>query len=236
MFSGQLHREDSWEAGCNKKRSCCKDAFHLSKVCSHGCFSSSRCLLYPRFDRLFSDNLQTLQCILLTCIMVLSRSLGLRPPFTEAPNDPTYVVAGSDARLKWNYSHGSVSRVDMQYHKSGRWVTILSKDNAGTVSINPALPASLKSRIRIEGNATLVILTVNTRDSTRYKCVFVPTSGPATEEDPIQLVAIGTGCTVLKRDCVNLYCSHKNHMIHNDSLNSADIYTRIIRVYMQKLI
>ena len=104
--------------------------------------------------------------------MVPLRSLDLRPPFTTAPSNPTYIVAGSDARLKWNYSYGSVSRVDMQYHKSGRWVTILSKDNAGTVSINPALPASLKSRIKIEGNATLVISAVNTRDSTRCRWVF----------------------------------------------------------------
>ena len=83
--------------------------------------------------------------------MVPLRSLGLRPPFTEAPSNPTYVVAGSDARLKWNYSYGSVSRVDMQYYKSSKWVMMLSKDRAVTVSINPALPASLKSRIRNDG-------------------------------------------------------------------------------------
>ena len=120
---------------------------------------------------------------------------GLRKlPFTEAPKDPTFVAAGKDARLKWNYDSGDLKRIDMQYKKSGGWVTMLSKNKAGSVSVNSVLPASLKSRITIEGNATLVISAVNTGDSTKYKCIFVRTSGSLTEEGPIQLIVTGILC------------------------------------------
>ena len=117
---------------------------------------------------------------------------GLRSPFTEAPSDPTYVAAGSNARLKWNFIiQGSFRRVEIEYETSGSWTTLVSKDQGGSVATNPNLPNSLTSRITIEGNATLVISAVNTGDSTRYRCAFVPLSGSTAYEDLVQLIVTG---------------------------------------------
>ena len=117
---------------------------------------------------------------------------GLRSPFTEAPSDPTYVAAGSEARLKWDFIiQGSFKRVEIDYETSGSWTTLVSKDQGGKVATNPNLPNSLKSRITIEGNATLVISAVNTSDSTRYRCAFVPLSGSTVYEDLVQLIVTG---------------------------------------------
>ena len=118
---------------------------------------------------------------------------GLRSPFTEVPSDPTFVATGSDARLKWNFIvQGSFKRVEIGYETSGSWVTLVTKDQAGSVATNPSLPNSLTSRITIEGNATLVISAVNTGDSTRYRCGFIPSSGTKIYEDqPVQLIVTG---------------------------------------------
>ena len=117
---------------------------------------------------------------------------GLRSPFTEVPIDPTYFAAGSDARLKWNFIiQGSFKRVEIEYETSGSWVTLVTKDQGGSVAKNPSLPNSLTSRITIEGNATLVISAVNTGDSTKYKCAFVPLSGSRVEEGLVQLIVTG---------------------------------------------
>ena len=118
---------------------------------------------------------------------------GLRSPFTEVPSDPTFVATGSDARLKWNFIiQGSYRRVEIEYETSGSWTTLVSKDQDGSVATNPNLPNSLTSRITIEGNATLVISAVNTGDSTRYRCGFVPSSGSKIYEDqPVQLIVTG---------------------------------------------
>ena len=67
----------------------------------------------------------------------------------------------------------------------------MSKDQGGSVATNPSLPNSLTSRITIEGNATLVISAVNTGDSTKYKCAFVPLSGSRVEEGLVQLIVTG---------------------------------------------
>ena len=69
---------------------------------------------------------------------------------------------------------------------------MVSKDQAGPVATNPNLPNSLTSRITIERNATLVISAVNTGDSTRYRCAFVPSSGTKIYEDQlVQLIVTG---------------------------------------------
>ena len=70
----------------------------------------------------------------------------------------------------------------------------MTKDQGGSVLTNPNLPNSLTSRITIEGNATLVISAVNTGDSTRYKCAFVPLSGSTIEEGLVQLIVTGEKC------------------------------------------
>ena len=127
---------------------------------------------------------------------------GLQSPFTEVPSDPTYVAAGSDARLKWNFIiQGSFKRVEIEYETSGSWTTLVSKDQGGSAATNPNLPNSLKSRITIEGNATLVISAVNTGDSTRYKCAFVPLSGSLIKaEGLLQLIVTGENLKVHTSD------------------------------------
>ena len=67
----------------------------------------------------------------------------------------------------------------------------MTKDQGGSVAKNPGLPNSLTSRITIEGNATLVISAVNTGDSTRYRCAFVPSSGSKIHEGVAQLIVTG---------------------------------------------
>ena len=116
--------------------------------------------------------------------------MGLPPPFTEAPSDPTYVAVASDARLKWEFSvPGSFQRVSIQYMKSSSLVTLADKYEGGTVVKNQQV--SLSSRITIEGNATLVISQVNTGDATKYSCTFYPSSGPPSQEVLVQLIVTG---------------------------------------------
>ena len=67
----------------------------------------------------------------------------------------------------------------------------MSKDQGGSVATNPNLPNSLTSRVTIEGNATLVMSAVNTGDSTRYRCAFVPSSGFKIYEGVAQLIVTG---------------------------------------------
>ena len=116
--------------------------------------------------------------------------MGLPPPFTEAPSDPTYAAAGSDARLKWEFSvPGSFDRVRMKYKESGTNVALADKYEGGRVAKNQQV--SLSSRITIEGNATLVISQVNTGDATKYSCTFYPSSGPQPQAVLVQLIVTG---------------------------------------------
>ena len=97
--------------------------------------------------------------------------------------------------------------MEIQYEKSGSFETLATKDMNGNVAKNPdlvILPSSLKSRITIEGNATLVLSAVNKRDSTRYRCVFVAKSGAVTQADAVQLILAGewgTGMVLRIRGC-----------------------------------
>ena len=130
---------------------------------------------------------------------------GLRSPFTEVPSDPTYVAAGSDVRLKWNFIiQGSFRRVEIQYETSGSWKILVKKDKDKPVATNPSLPNSLTSRITIEGNATLVISAVKTGDSTRYRCAFVPLSGSTVYEGLVQLTVTGKNFLFLSTMVLNL--------------------------------
>ena len=122
--------------------------------------------------------------------LIASIIQGLTAPFTEAPSDPTYVMAGSDARLKWNYDHGNVDNVAIQYKKSGSFETLVVKDSKGSVQVNLNEPKNLTDRVTIEGNATLVIKAVNAGDSTRYRCRFTPVGigKPSSTEGSVRLI------------------------------------------------
>ena len=179
----------------------------------HGSFHECchvRCLsvVYPRFDifhslghfsfffisALFDDSLVS-DCL----------HQGLTPPFTKAPSDPTYVVVGSDARLEWNYDHGNVENIAIEYEKSGSFVALVAKDSKGSVQVNPQEPKSLTDRVTIEGNATLVIKAVNTGDSTKYRCWFTPVGGGSRTEGPVRLIVAGRYTTFLWQKSVHIH-------------------------------
>ena len=139
--------------------------------------------------------------------LIASIIQGLNPPFTEAPSDPTYVFAGSDARLKWNYDHGNVDNVAIQYKKSGSFVPLVVKDNKGSVQVNPREPKNLTDRVTIEGNATFVIKAVNAGDSTRYRCRLTPVGKPPSTEGPVRLILAGgyTACFLQKKSKLHVF-------------------------------
>ena len=122
--------------------------------------------------------------------MILS-PVGLRPPFTEAPSSVVYAETGSTVNLVWNYDHGSVKRISIQYMKSGTYVVLLLKESDGTVKTNPSEPASLTSRVTIKGNATFVIRNFTNNDSTKYRCGLKPTVGAEKLTDPVEIVVVG---------------------------------------------
>ena len=178
------------------------ELFEYGSFLVHRHRSSQVYAVHPRFDIFHSlVNFSFLICFVLMGSLIASIIQGLNPPFTEAPSDPTYVVAGSDARLKWNYDHGNVDNVAIQYEKSGSFVALVAKDSKGSVQINPREPKSLTGRVTIEGKATLVIKAVNPGDSTRYRCRFTPVGGGLTTEGPVRLIVAGryTACFLQKK-------------------------------------
>ena len=166
--------------------------------------------MYPRFDIFDSPVhffLFNLLCPMTHGSLIASIIQGLTAPFTEAPSDPTYVMAGSDARLKWNYDHGNVDNVAIQYKKSGSFVPLVVKDNKGSVQVNPREPKNLTDRVTIEGNATFVIKAVNAGDSTRYRCRLTPVGKPPSTEGPVRLILAGgyTACFLQKKSKLHVF-------------------------------
>ena len=117
--------------------------------------------------------------------------VGLRPPFTEAPSSVLYAETGSTVTLVWNYDHGSVKRISIEYLKSGTYVVLVVKESDGTVKTNPKEPASLTSRVTIKDNATFVIRSFTNSDSTKYRCGLKPTVGAEKLTDPVEIVVVG---------------------------------------------
>ena len=88
----------------------------------------------------------------------------------------------------WNYDHGSVKRISIEYMKLGKYVAFVLKENDGTVKTDPNEPASLTSRVTIKDNATFVIRNFTNSDSTKYRCALKPTVGVEIVTDAVEIV------------------------------------------------
>ncbi|KAL9964811.1 hypothetical protein ACROYT_G028499 [Oculina patagonica] len=101
---------------------------------------------------------------------------------TLEPSDPSYAKKGRDAKLVWDYSvdnkQAELSGIIYSVQVSGgAFKEMLVQQNDGSVVNHPNIPAAYKGRVKVEGNATLVIVNVTSQDNTRFRCTLVPTSG-----------------------------------------------------------
>ncbi|KAL9964765.1 hypothetical protein ACROYT_G028449 [Oculina patagonica] len=113
--------------------------------------------------------------------------------FTLEPSDPSYARKGSNARLVWDYSvddkqkelQGIVYSVQVS---NGPSVYVLVQFKNGTVVEHPQLPAAYKGRVRIEGNASLIIENVSLQDNTRFMCRLY--AEPGAGQDHLSIVQL----------------------------------------------
>ena len=82
--------------------------------------------------------------------------------FTLEPSDPSYARKGSNAKLAWDYSVDDKQKelkgiVYSVLVSNGPFVRMLVKFKNGTIVEHSQIPAAYKGRVRIEGNASLVI-------------------------------------------------------------------------------
>ncbi|KAL9964818.1 hypothetical protein ACROYT_G028507 [Oculina patagonica] len=119
--------------------------------------------------------------------------------FTLEPSDPSYAKKGSDAKLVWDYSvdnkqaelSGIIYRVQVS---GGAFKAMLVQQSDGSVVEHPNIPPAYKGRVKMKGNATLVIVNVTSQHKTKYRCALVPTSGLDINSD-VQLIVTGMDLT-----------------------------------------
>ncbi len=95
----------------------------------------------------------------------------------------------------WDYSvdkQGELEGIIFSVQYQGAIKGILVKQN-GIVQEHLSIPAEYKGRVKMEGNASLVIENVTPQDNTYFKCELVPVSG-RTVEDEVQLIVTGKDC------------------------------------------
>ena len=117
--------------------------------------------------------------------------------FTLKPADPSYAREGTNATLAWDY------RVDDRQAEllgivysvkdglSGVFKGMLVEIKNGTILNHHSLPSAYKRRVKIKGNASLVIENVTPKDSTLFKCNLVAESG-ADHASIVRLIVTGT--------------------------------------------
>ncbi|KAL9964766.1 hypothetical protein ACROYT_G028450 [Oculina patagonica] len=113
--------------------------------------------------------------------------------FNLEPSDPSYAGKGSNARLVWDYSvddkqkelQGIVFSVMVS---TGLFVGMLVQFKNGTVVEHSQLPAAYKGRVRIEGNASLIIENVSAQDNTRFMCRL--SAEPGAGQDHVSIVQL----------------------------------------------
>ncbi|KAL9964747.1 hypothetical protein ACROYT_G028428 [Oculina patagonica] len=113
--------------------------------------------------------------------------------FTLEPSDPSYARKGSDARLVWDYSvddrqkelQGIVFSVLVS---TGLFVEMLVQFKNGTVVEHSQLPAAYKGRVRMEGNASLIIENISAQDNTRFLCRL--SAEPGAGQDHVSIVQL----------------------------------------------
>ena len=119
--------------------------------------------------------------------------------FTLAPPNPSYARNGSNATLVWDYSvddkQAELRRIiySVQYRGAFRWMLI--KQNDGNVVEYPYIPLAYRGRVRIEGNASLVIENVSPVDNALFQCKLVANL-VSDLVSTVQLIVTGTYCNL----------------------------------------
>ena len=70
------------------------------------------------------------------------------------------------------------------------FVGMLVELKNGTIVNHNSLPSVYKGRVKIEGNASLVIKNVTPQDNTIFKCALIPDAG-TDQESEVQLIVTG---------------------------------------------
>ena len=118
--------------------------------------------------------------------------------FTVEPSNPSYARSASNAKLVWDYSvdnkqaelAGIIYSVQVS---SGAFKGMLVQLNDGSVVNHAEIPTGYKGRVKVEGNASLVIENITLQDNTKFRCVLVALSG-MNITSTVQLIVTGTYC------------------------------------------
>ena len=142
--------------------------------------------------------------------------------FTLEPPNPSYARNGSNAKLVWDYSVDDkqkelkVIRYSVQI-SGGAFTVLLAQRTGGTAVENPNIPPAYKGRVRIEGNASLIIENVTPRDNTRFLCELIPKSGQGLiQVSVVQLVITGKFILVNDGCCMS---THEYHCLSHVALH-----------------
>ncbi|KAL9964772.1 hypothetical protein ACROYT_G028457 [Oculina patagonica] len=130
--------------------------------------------------------------------IMVSCCLSTRPflegviKFTLEPSDPSYARKGSNARLVWDYNVDDKQKellgIGFYVLVSNRpFLGMLVQFKNGTVAEHSQLPAAYKGRVRMTGNASLIIENVSAQDNTRFMCRLFAELG-ADHESVVQLI------------------------------------------------
>ena len=99
------------------------------------------------------------------------------------PPNPSYAKTGSTATLVWDYSVDNKQTeltgiiYSVQADSSSGFKGMLVLQNDSNVVEHPNIPAAYKGRVKVEGNASLVIENVTAQDNTIFGCTLVSVLG-----------------------------------------------------------
>ncbi|XP_078379826.1 fibroblast growth factor receptor 1-A-like isoform X2 [Oculina patagonica] len=138
-----------------------------------------------------AENILSSSFLYLMLFQILPQTEGVLK-FTLKPPNPSYAKKGSDAKLVWDYSvdnkqaelAGIIYSVQVS---GGAFKEMLVQQSDGSVVNHPNIPSVYKGRVKVEGNASLVIVNVTSQDNTKFRCALVPTSGSEMSSD-VQLI------------------------------------------------
>ena len=116
--------------------------------------------------------------------------------FTLEPPDPSYARNGSNAKLVWDYSVDNKQKelkgISFSVDGSSGFLQMLVQVKDGSVVEHPSIPSVYKGRVRMEGNASLVIENVSPQDSNRFRCELIPETGQGViHRSTVQLIVTG---------------------------------------------
>ncbi|XP_078379924.1 uncharacterized protein LOC144662846 [Oculina patagonica] len=130
--------------------------------------------------------------LMVSCCLSIRSFLEGVIKFTLEPSDPSYARKGSNARLVWDYNVDDKQKellgIGFYVLVSNRpFLGMLVQFKNGTVAEHSQLPAAYRGRVRMEGNASLIIENVSAQDNTRFMCRLFAELG-ADHESEVQLI------------------------------------------------